>query len=51
MKEQKRFTVSMPIAVHSWLKQRASVSSRSMSGEVLEVVKKEKEKEVKGKDK
>jgi len=51
MKEQKRFTVSMPIAVHSWLKQRANVSSRSMSSEVLEIVKKEKGKGVKDKDK
>ena len=47
MDEKKRFSVSMPLNLHGWLKQRANANSRSMSGEVLEIVKQEKGKEVK----
>jgi hypothetical protein len=51
MNVNKRFTVTMPYSVHKWLKNRAIASSRSMSGEVLEIVKNEKRKEVKTKEK
>ena len=47
MEVSKRFTVTMPKSVHKWLRNRASASSRSMSGEVLAIVKNEKGKEVK----
>jgi hypothetical protein len=52
MDTTKRFTISMDSALHRWIRGRSKTNGRSMSSEVVQIVKKEKAvKEVKSKEK
>ena len=43
MKEKNRFSITLPANFYSWIKEQAKDNSRSMSGEILELVKQAKE--------
>jgi len=50
MDKEKRFTISVDRALHNWIKGRSKANGRSMSSEVVQIVKKAKvKKEVKSK--
>jgi metal-responsive CopG/Arc/MetJ family transcriptional regulator len=52
MDKIKRFTISMDSTLHSWIRGRSKTNGRSMSSEVVQIVKKEKvAKEAKSKKK
>jgi hypothetical protein len=52
MDKTKRFTISMDSALHRWIRGRSKTNGRSMSSEVVQIVKREKvAKEVESKKK
>lgn len=43
MQDTKRFSITLPLEFYDWLKQQAKEKSRSMNGEIVELLKQAKE--------